>query len=148
MRHDRITSITRGHFKQVAELGGYESVVLTLALAVEAKDPYTRGHSERVAAYAMALGKKLGLDDKDFQQMENDPSESMLEENEKIMLLFVLKSVKAPGSVTDKDIEGLRDHGWTDMDMLDALSQGVSMIDHSIRSPISLLSPDTTAERP
>lgn len=76
--------------------------------------------------------KKLGLDDADFKKMENDPSESLLEENEKAMLLFVLKSVKAPGSITDKDIEELRDLGWTDMDMLDALSQGVSMIDHSI----------------
>ena len=76
--------------------------------------------------------KKLGLDDADFQKMKNDPSETMLEENEKAMLLFVLKSVKAPGSVTDKDIDNLRDLGWTDMDMLDALSQGVSMIDHSI----------------
>jgi HD-GYP domain-containing protein (c-di-GMP phosphodiesterase class II) len=40
---------------------GYYSTVRTLVAAVEAKDSYTRGHSERVTAYAMTLGQILGL---------------------------------------------------------------------------------------
>lgn len=76
--------------------------------------------------------KKLGLTDDDIRILDSDISGSMLEENEKAMLTFVAKSVKAPQSVTDADIEGLRDLGWNDRDMVDALSQGVSMIDHSI----------------
>jgi len=76
--------------------------------------------------------KKLGLENEDFQKMEIDPSNTMLEENEKAMLLFVLKSVKSPKSITDQDIEDLRNFGWNDTDMVDALSQGVSMIDHAI----------------
>lgn len=34
----------------------------TLAAAIDAKDPYTRGHSERVSSYSMAIAKHLGLD--------------------------------------------------------------------------------------
>jgi response regulator RpfG family c-di-GMP phosphodiesterase len=36
--------------------------VQTLAHALEAKDPYTRGHSMRVAAYGTAIAAQLGLD--------------------------------------------------------------------------------------
>jgi len=38
-----------------------ESVIFALAEAVEAKDPYTEGHLERLANYAEALACELGL---------------------------------------------------------------------------------------
>jgi hypothetical protein len=76
--------------------------------------------------------KKQGIEEADFRKMEADPSQSLLEENESAMLAFVVKAVKAPGSVTAEDIQRLRDLGWEDRDMVDALAQGVGMIDHAI----------------
>lgn len=38
-----------------------EMMVRTLVRAVEAKDPYTAGHSERVMRYAVEMGRELGL---------------------------------------------------------------------------------------
>ncbi len=35
--------------------------IRTLATAIDAKDPYTRGHSERVSSYSMAMAKHLGM---------------------------------------------------------------------------------------
>jgi putative two-component system response regulator len=43
------------------ELDNAEAVLCTLGLSVEARDPYTEGHCERLAHYASDLGEHLGL---------------------------------------------------------------------------------------
>jgi putative two-component system response regulator len=43
------------------ELESAESVILSLALTIEARDAYTDGHCQRLAYYATALGRTLGL---------------------------------------------------------------------------------------
>jgi HD-GYP domain-containing protein (c-di-GMP phosphodiesterase class II) len=45
----------------------YLSTIHALAAAVEAKDPYTRGHSERVRRLAVATGQEMGLDERQLQ---------------------------------------------------------------------------------
>lgn len=45
------------------ELETAESVLCTLGLSVESRDPYTEGHCERLAENASALGRHLGLAD-------------------------------------------------------------------------------------
>jgi putative two-component system response regulator len=44
------------------ELETADSVLCTLGLIVEGRDPYTEGHCERLAAYGVDLGRHLGLD--------------------------------------------------------------------------------------
>ena len=41
----------------------YLDTIGILRYTVEAKDPYTRGHSDRVSEFSVLIGKKLGLDD-------------------------------------------------------------------------------------
>jgi putative two-component system response regulator len=45
------------------DLDSAESVIVSLALTIEARDPYTRGHCERLAHYASEFGEFLGLDE-------------------------------------------------------------------------------------
>ncbi len=40
----------------------FVGVIHTLVATIEAKDPYTKGHSERVTAYSLVLARELGLD--------------------------------------------------------------------------------------
>ena len=56
----RVRSLLR--LKQFTdELETAETVLCTLAISIEAKDPYTVGHCDRLSVYAEALGKRLGL---------------------------------------------------------------------------------------
>lgn len=58
----RVRSLTRLK-RYTDELDSAESVILSLALTIEARDPCTNGHCERLAMYATALGSRLGLAD-------------------------------------------------------------------------------------
>jgi putative two-component system response regulator len=58
----RVRSLTRLK-RYTDELDSAESVILSLGLTIEARDPYTKGHCQRLAAYATALGARLGLAD-------------------------------------------------------------------------------------
>ncbi|HXT70711.1 MAG TPA: HD domain-containing phosphohydrolase [Vicinamibacterales bacterium] len=51
------------------DLDSAEAIILSLALTVEARDPYTDGHCQRLAQYAVALGRRLGLTDEDLSAL-------------------------------------------------------------------------------
>lgn len=48
----------------------YYDTISALAMTVEAKDPYTLGHSKRVTQYAMAIADEMGLSEKDIQTIQ------------------------------------------------------------------------------
>ena len=48
----------------------YLESIETLRYTVEAKDPYTRGHSDRVSAYSVLIGKFLGLNENELHILE------------------------------------------------------------------------------
>jgi putative two-component system response regulator len=62
-RHEllaRVHSLLR--LKQFTdELDNAETVLSSLALSIEAKDPYTEGHCDRLSKYSVAMAEKLGL---------------------------------------------------------------------------------------
>lgn len=54
----------------VKRLGAFtEQMAAALVEAVEAKDPYTRGHSERVHHLSMEIGRALGLDEGELEHL-------------------------------------------------------------------------------
>lgn len=48
----------------------YLESIQTLRYTVEAKDTYTRGHSDRVAQYSVLIGQKLNLSDDDLRLLQ------------------------------------------------------------------------------
>ena len=48
----------------------YLSTITSLARAVEAKDPYTSGHTERVAGIVLILAEQLGFDESQMRSVE------------------------------------------------------------------------------
>ncbi|MEK6598638.1 MAG: response regulator, partial [Gemmatimonadota bacterium] len=53
----------------IDQLERIESVVTTLALSIEARDPYTHGHCERLSYMGAALGARLGLSDREIEAL-------------------------------------------------------------------------------
>jgi len=52
------------HYELVKSLStNNENVYLSLAQTIELKDPYTKGHCDRVARYALSLAQKAGISD-------------------------------------------------------------------------------------
>jgi putative two-component system response regulator len=52
------------------DLDNAESVIVSLALTIEARDEMTEGHCERLAQYASSLGRTLGLGEDDIWALE------------------------------------------------------------------------------
>ena len=48
----------------------YISMVRVIAASLDARDPYTMGHSTRVARMACALGRRLGMDEEELSELE------------------------------------------------------------------------------
>ncbi len=62
--------LARYSFKLYVEVKDlYRNTILALAEAVDAKDPYTRGHSDRVSKYAEKIGKRLNLSPIDMDKL-------------------------------------------------------------------------------
>jgi len=56
----RVRSLVR--LKRITdELENAETVLCSLARSIEAKDPYTEGHCDRLSRYTVSLGEKIGL---------------------------------------------------------------------------------------
>ncbi len=52
------------------ELENAEAVLVALALGIEARDPYTGNHCERLARYAVNLGTHIGLDNESISALK------------------------------------------------------------------------------
>ncbi len=64
----RVRSLSR--VKQLIDaLDSAEAAFVALALTIEARDPYTKGHCERLSELAVTLGRMLGLGDEDLSAL-------------------------------------------------------------------------------
>jgi putative nucleotidyltransferase with HDIG domain len=79
--------------------------ILGLAEAIEAKDPYTKGHCGRVAAYALALARKLSYREDDLKALE---FASFLHDIGKIGVRDAV--LLKPGPLDDAEWDHMRQH--------------------------------------
>lgn len=77
----------------------------SLAAAIDAKDSYTKGHSEKVAYYSRIMGEELGLSRK---QMEALKYASMLHDIGKIGIPDAI--LNKPGRLNAQEYEIIREH--------------------------------------
>ncbi len=87
------------------ELENAESVLFSLAHSIEARDPYTRGHCERLAEMSARLGEKLGLPEEDIKALRRA---GIVHDIGKVVVpdAILLK----PGPLSPEEIEIMRKH--------------------------------------
>ncbi len=87
------------------ELESAESLVVGLALTIEARDAYTQGHCGRLAEYAVRIGRRCGLDDQELHALERG---GYLHDVGKIAIpdAILLK----PGPLTEDEFDVMRRH--------------------------------------
>jgi len=96
----------RRTFRVYVELTeAYTSTVRSLVTAIEAKDPYTRGHSERVAVFARQLGERLALPRTDLDLLERA---GLLHDVGKIGI--ELDTLTSPARLTPDEVRAIRQH--------------------------------------
>lgn len=96
----------RRTFRVYVELTeAYSSTVRSLVTAIEAKDPYTRGHSERVAEYAQAIAEHMGLSQSDVQVLERA---ALLHDVGKIGIS--LDTLVSPEELSEDEMRAIRRH--------------------------------------
>jgi HD-GYP domain-containing protein (c-di-GMP phosphodiesterase class II) len=76
-----------------------------LANAIDEKDPYTRGHSDRVAYYARAIARYLGMSDEDVERVYLS---GILHDVGKIGIED--KILRKAGALTDDEYEIMKQH--------------------------------------
>lgn len=75
LTRDELLTAVRSRLSRSQELRAiqlqhaYEASLTMLANAIDVRDPYTRGHVERVTAYAHVLGVQLGLSKRELEHL-------------------------------------------------------------------------------
>ncbi|MEW6213969.1 MAG: HD domain-containing phosphohydrolase [Nitrospirota bacterium] len=87
------------------ELDHSENIILTLAVAMEARDPYTKGHSTRVSELSVDFVSFLGLPQKDREEIKKA---GILHDIGKICLSKSL--LHKPGALTEEEADVIRRH--------------------------------------
>ncbi len=107
--------------RRVSELGRknkamFLAQVQMAVTMLEAKDPYTRGHSQRVAEYAVATGRQMGLDQSVLEELRLGGE---LHDIGKIGTRDVV--LHKPGPLTPEEFAHMREHTLAGESMLSML---------------------------
>src|SRR5258706_5398508 len=97
--------------------------VRMLAAAIDAKDPYTRGHSERVARYSIGIGKNVGLSE---QEMRNLRISALLRDVGKIGIDD--RILRKPGALSEDEFEVMKGHPVKGAAIMSGVAQLIDII--------------------
>ncbi len=99
----------------------FVGTVKALAAAIDGKDKYTRGHSERVSRISVAIGKRMGME---AEELETLRISALLHDVGKIAIDDAI--LKKPSALTDAEFEIMKTHpqkGYKIMSQIPAMKE-------------------------
>ena len=99
------------------QLENAENVIVTLARIIEAKDPYTRGHSERVAEHSRKLADALDLSEEKIQLVRRA---ALLHDVGKIGVDDSI--IHSTTKLTEEELQKVHDHPEVGSELIASLS--------------------------
>ena len=102
----------------------YMDIIMTLVAAMEAKDPYTQGHSLRVSEYAVKIAQEMNLPRGDIEEIE---IAGILHDIGKIGISDVI--LGKPGNLTKEEFDVIKTHPTIGTKILDNIGISSSMRD-------------------
>jgi PAS domain S-box-containing protein/putative nucleotidyltransferase with HDIG domain len=97
--------------------------ITSLAAAIDAKSPWTNGHSERVTQYAVEIGKELGLKDHDLEMLRLS---ALLHDVGKIGTYDIV--LDKPGKLTEEEFALVKKHPKKGAEILAPIKQLIDVI--------------------
>lgn len=108
-------------YKDLKDL--FLSTVKSLVRAVDAKDPYTSGHSERVMKYSLAIGRELNLDE---DTLENLGLSSLLHDVGKIGIKEYI--LAKPGKLSVREKRQMEEHPSIGVKIVETINNSQKII--------------------
>lgn len=107
--------------------------IAALTTALEADEPYTHGHSYRVAKYAVSIGKILGMSENELETLEYG---GLLHDIGKIAITNEI--ICKPGRLSDAEFEVMKTHPTIGADIVEQirfLSGATDLVRHHHERP-------------
>jgi uncharacterized peroxidase-related enzyme len=95
--------------------------MIRMLVSATTRSPYCEGLNS-------GMLQKQGITAEQIEAAKADPRKAPLNDKEKALLLFVLKAIKNPHSVGPDDVEALKELGWKEIDIFDALAHGARSV--------------------
>jgi putative two-component system response regulator len=100
------TARVRGLLPQKTFFEDYvESALVSLAMSLEDRDPFSPGHCERVSSYSVRLGQSLGLPDAELAALQ---TAGIVHDVGKVAVPEEI--MMKPGPLTQDEVEIMREH--------------------------------------
>jgi HD-GYP domain-containing protein (c-di-GMP phosphodiesterase class II) len=105
----------RGLYQSLEQ--GYLETIVALANSIDSKDSYTRGHSQRVSELSVAIGRELGLGERELKQLAFG---GILHDIGKIGIVerILLKQSR----LTDEEMSTMREHPEIGASIIEAVA--------------------------
>lgn len=101
-----------------------EELLQLMVASIEARDPYTSGHSQRVARYARVIAENLGLAQR---QIDRTVTAALLHDVGKIFEQFA-PILRKPGKLTPDEFETMKQHPVRGAELVGKVSHFVDLV--------------------